>query len=187
MIVCPSCATELPEGSRFCLSCGVPLAAPAAAAEERKVVTTLFCDLVGFTAMSESADPEDLDALLRAYHAAARKVVEAGRGQGGAGLVQGLVDLGGQGLVDSVFDLGGSKQQEQGGTAGGAGVGQARADERREGLRRSQGRSYSIPAPLQWINVLETWSRWAAQSRPMVLRAVATLATPAGLERERRL
>ena len=64
MIACPSCATELPEASRFCLSCGARLAAPAAAAEERKTVTTLFCDLVGFTAMSEAADPEDVDALL---------------------------------------------------------------------------------------------------------------------------
>ena len=77
MIACPSCATELPEASRFCLSCGAPLAAPAAAAEERKTVTTLFCDLVAFTAMSEAADPEDVDAVLRTYHAAARKVIES--------------------------------------------------------------------------------------------------------------
>ena len=78
MIVCPSCATELPEGSRFCLSCAARLAAPsAAAADERKVVTTLFCDLVAFTAMSEAADPEDVDAVLRTYHAAARKVIES--------------------------------------------------------------------------------------------------------------
>ena len=78
MIACPSCATELPEASRFCLSCGARLAAPAAAAEERKTVTTLFCDLVAFTAMSEAADPEDVDALLRrVLHAAARKVIES--------------------------------------------------------------------------------------------------------------
>ena len=32
--------------------------------EERKVVTSLFCDLVGFTAASESADPEDVDRML---------------------------------------------------------------------------------------------------------------------------
>jgi class 3 adenylate cyclase/tetratricopeptide (TPR) repeat protein len=77
MIICPSCAIELPEGSRFCLSCGARLAAPATAVEERKVVTTLFCDLVGFTAMSEAADPEDVDAILRQYHAASRKVIES--------------------------------------------------------------------------------------------------------------
>jgi len=69
----------------------------------------------------------------------------------------------------------------------GRGAGKTRAEERREDLRRSQRRSYRMSAPLQLINVLEDWSRWAAQSRPMVLRAVATRATPAGLERARRL
>ncbi len=77
MTACSSCAAVLPEGSRFCSGCGARLAAPAAPREERKLVTSLFCDLVAFTAMSESADPEDVDALLRSYHAAARKVIEA--------------------------------------------------------------------------------------------------------------
>jgi len=77
MTACPSCLAEFPEGSRFCSRCGVRLAAPAAPREERKLVTSLFCDLVGFTAMSEVADPEDVDALLRSYHAAARTVIEA--------------------------------------------------------------------------------------------------------------
>jgi len=77
MIACPSCATELPEASRFCLSCGARLAAPAAAADERKVVTTLFCDLVAFTAMSEAADPEDVDRILGEYFARATKVIES--------------------------------------------------------------------------------------------------------------
>jgi hypothetical protein len=35
---------------------------------ERKVVTVVFCDLVGFTARAESMDPEDVEALLRPYH-----------------------------------------------------------------------------------------------------------------------
>ena len=67
-----------PVGQRFCGSCGSPLtAAPAAALpEERKVVTALFCDLVGFTAMSESADPEDIDRMLSAYFAQARAQIE---------------------------------------------------------------------------------------------------------------
>lgn len=48
---CPSCGTENPEGFKFCGNCTAPLGAPArTVAEERKVVTTLFCDLVGFTA-----------------------------------------------------------------------------------------------------------------------------------------
>ena len=82
MIACPSCGTELPDGSRFCMACGHALApvAPAPEAsrptEERKTVTTLFCDLAGFTAMSEQADPEDVDACLRSYGAAARSVIE---------------------------------------------------------------------------------------------------------------
>ncbi|HEV3463989.1 MAG TPA: adenylate/guanylate cyclase domain-containing protein, partial [Actinomycetota bacterium] len=44
--------------------------------EERKVVTVLFCDLVGFTARSDQADPEDVSALLRPYHAMLRREIE---------------------------------------------------------------------------------------------------------------
>ena len=36
----------------------------------RREITALFCDLRGFTGFSESADPEDVSALLREYHAA---------------------------------------------------------------------------------------------------------------------
>lgn len=45
-------------------------------ASERKVVTALFCDLVGFTAMSESADPEDIDRILNGYFEMARREIE---------------------------------------------------------------------------------------------------------------
>ena len=45
--------------------------------EERRTVTTLFCDIVGFTAMSERADPEDVDRLLAEYFARATRAVEA--------------------------------------------------------------------------------------------------------------
>ncbi len=77
MIVCPSCACELADDSAFCSKCGTKLAAPPAVPEERKVVTTLFCDLVAFTAMSEAADPEDVDRLLNDYFARATKVIES--------------------------------------------------------------------------------------------------------------
>ncbi len=82
MTACPSCGTENPEGSRFCNGCGSPLGAatPRPVAEERKVVTALFCDLVGFTATSESADPEDVDRMLAAYFEMARAQIE---GHGG--------------------------------------------------------------------------------------------------------
>src|SRR6187431_2606473 len=43
---------------------------------ERKVVTVLFCDLVGFTAKAESLDPEDVDAFLRPYHDRVRSELE---------------------------------------------------------------------------------------------------------------
>jgi class 3 adenylate cyclase/tetratricopeptide (TPR) repeat protein len=74
---CPSCGEENPEHARFCLACGAALAAaPTLAREERKLVTVLFCDLVGFTARSEHADPEDVRGRLRPYHARLRKDIE---------------------------------------------------------------------------------------------------------------
>ena len=81
MIVCASCATELPDDARFCLRCGAAVAAqaaapPASVAEERKTVTVLFCDLVAFTAMGEAADPEDVEAVLARYHETARREIE---------------------------------------------------------------------------------------------------------------
>src|SRR5262245_10925262 len=82
MLTCPTCGAESPEGFNFCGNCGASMNATSArpAAEERKVVTSLFCDLVGFTAVSESADPEDVDRMLNAYFAVARGQIE---GHGG--------------------------------------------------------------------------------------------------------
>ena len=48
----------------------------SAARRERKVVTVLFCDLVGFTSRAESMDPEDVEAILRPYHARVREELE---------------------------------------------------------------------------------------------------------------
>ena len=59
-MTCPACATEVPQGARFCPSCGNLLVQT----EERRVVTVLFADLVGFTSMGESADPEELKHLV---------------------------------------------------------------------------------------------------------------------------
>ena len=78
MITCPSCAHENPDGNKFCGECATPLSTPTrAVAEERKVVTAIFCDLVGFTATSEAADPEDVDQMLSAYAAMARTQIES--------------------------------------------------------------------------------------------------------------
>src|SRR5947208_2173358 len=77
VIVCPRCGQENPAGSRFCNACSAPLEQAAAPArEERKVVTVLFADLVGFTARAELLDPEDVRALLAPYHAHLRGELE---------------------------------------------------------------------------------------------------------------
>ena len=75
---CSSCGQANPGGFRFCGACGAPLvdASPRPAGEERKVVTVLFCDLVGFTARSDRADPEDVGAMLRPFHARLRGEIE---------------------------------------------------------------------------------------------------------------
>jgi class 3 adenylate cyclase/tetratricopeptide (TPR) repeat protein len=69
MLRCSNCGQENPEGARFCLACGQPLAAAAAAGrDERRIVSVVFVDLVGFTSRSESLDPEDVHAFLTPYH-----------------------------------------------------------------------------------------------------------------------
>ena len=44
--------------------------------QERKVVTVVFCDLVGFTSRAETMDPEDVAAILRPYHERVRSELE---------------------------------------------------------------------------------------------------------------
>ena len=78
MTGCPSCGVELPEGAKFCLECGSPVATPPGEPkrEERKFVTILFCDLAGFTATSEMSDPEDVQRRLDPYHARVQAEIE---------------------------------------------------------------------------------------------------------------
>ena len=74
---CPACAHENQSHSKFCSECGAPMAETAVTPrEERKVVTVLFADLVGFTARSEQLDPEDVRALLSPYYARLRSELE---------------------------------------------------------------------------------------------------------------
>jgi class 3 adenylate cyclase/tetratricopeptide (TPR) repeat protein len=61
--------------ARFCPQCGAPLA-PGLAQEERKIVSTVFADLVGFTSMSEGLDVEDVGRTLAVYHGLARRELE---------------------------------------------------------------------------------------------------------------
>src|SRR5712691_10414060 len=69
-MICPACSQENPASARFCNACAAPLPAPEhGLPEERKVVTVLFADLVGFTARAEKLDPEDVRAILTPYFA----------------------------------------------------------------------------------------------------------------------
>jgi class 3 adenylate cyclase len=77
MPVCGRCGEENPERARFCLGCAAPLAAsPVARRDERKRVSVLFCDLVGFTSRSERLDVEDVRAVLAPYYARLRADLE---------------------------------------------------------------------------------------------------------------
>jgi class 3 adenylate cyclase/tetratricopeptide (TPR) repeat protein len=77
VVRCTACGEENPDRARFCLACGAALGAePERQREERKLVSVLFCDLVGFTSRSDRADPEDVRATLRPYHQRLRKDIE---------------------------------------------------------------------------------------------------------------
>ncbi|MFI5255042.1 MAG: AAA family ATPase [Candidatus Limnocylindrales bacterium] len=91
---CPACSASNPPGRKFCGDCGTSLVASGSAAAplsevaappapaptpapvaERRLVSVLFADLVGFTALSEGRDPEETRDLLSRYFALAREVI----------------------------------------------------------------------------------------------------------------
>ena len=76
MAVCGSCGAENREGARFCDSCGAALVEAAPARELRKVVTVLFCDVTGSTALGERIDPESLRHVMSRYFETAKAIVE---------------------------------------------------------------------------------------------------------------
>jgi class 3 adenylate cyclase len=78
MITCPACGQENPEIARFCLACATPLDGKAVGPrEERRVVSVVFVDLVGFTARSEQLDPEDVRAILNPYYETVKTELES--------------------------------------------------------------------------------------------------------------
>ncbi len=97
---CPSCATVNPGGARFCGECGTTLGSgtaappgvagtdpgsraaafapsptPVAPVAERRLVSVVFVDLVGFTSASEARDAEDTRELLTSYYETARDIM----------------------------------------------------------------------------------------------------------------
>jgi class 3 adenylate cyclase/tetratricopeptide (TPR) repeat protein len=76
MLTCPSCAHPNNEAAKFCEECGTKLEATPVR-EERKVITALFCDVVGSTALGESMDHEDVARLLERYQSICRARIES--------------------------------------------------------------------------------------------------------------
>jgi class 3 adenylate cyclase/tetratricopeptide (TPR) repeat protein len=74
--LCPSCGQENPAGAKFCNACGASLTVPASATEQRKIVTVVFSDVTGSTALGERLDPESLRRVLARYFDLASQVVE---------------------------------------------------------------------------------------------------------------
>src|SRR5437588_4124431 len=84
---CSACGFANPAGQRFCGNCGGPLSGEGAvptraapSAGERKLATVLFADVVGFTSLAESTDPE---AVARTVDAAFRRMAEVIESHGG--------------------------------------------------------------------------------------------------------
>ena len=77
MLLCRACGQENPEVARFCLACGASLSDDGLPAVERRIVTVIFVDLVGFTARAERLDPEDVRAVLAPYHDRVRREIES--------------------------------------------------------------------------------------------------------------
>ena len=76
MPACPACGLELASSPKFCPECGTKLGAAATQGESRRVVTILFSDVSGSTALGEQLDPEAVRALMGRYFMAMQAVIE---------------------------------------------------------------------------------------------------------------
>lgn len=87
MRTCPRCHLEVPAGFVYCGFCGLDLGAategsqPLVTSEdadrsERRVVSVLFADLVGFTPLTEQLDAEEVRNFQGRYFATTKEVIE---------------------------------------------------------------------------------------------------------------
>src|SRR5207253_8712613 len=90
-LACPGCGATPPPGSRFCNECGTAIggskppanisaravAAASVQTDARKVVTILFADLAGSTALHERLDPESVRSFMESYYRAMRAEIDA--------------------------------------------------------------------------------------------------------------
>ncbi len=75
VLICPNCGKESPEGFRFCGFCSAALSF-GEGREVRKIVTIVFCDVMGSTSLGERLDPESLRRVMSRYFDVARAALE---------------------------------------------------------------------------------------------------------------
>ncbi len=75
MPACPNCGVENRERAKFCSECGARLG-PGVVREARKVVTAVFSDLAGSTALGERLDSEAVREVLNRYFEELRRILE---------------------------------------------------------------------------------------------------------------
>ena len=77
MLTCPNCGRENPDDFKFCAECGTALGATELQGRElRKLVTVVFADITGSTALGEQVDPELLRRVLERYFEEMRRILE---------------------------------------------------------------------------------------------------------------
>jgi class 3 adenylate cyclase len=88
-LVCPACGWELTPGKRFCGNCGGPTGNPIVREDavsegpvseeprgtELRQVSVLFCDLVSYTPLAESREPEEVREFLSGYFDRSQAIV----------------------------------------------------------------------------------------------------------------
>src|SRR4051812_47832278 len=76
MPACAGCGKLNRDGATFCAHCGIRLAPEPVPATARKVVTALFSDVSGFTALGERLDPESLQQLMGRWFHETQRIIE---------------------------------------------------------------------------------------------------------------